>query len=72
MDTTKENTTMKNMTFINNGQKFRITEIMEAYGTVRDLGWSHFAEVKRPNGTKGYYANLFISNGEILNSTVVL
>lgn len=63
---------MKGQQFVNGGQVFKITEIMETTGVVRQMGWTHIAEVKRPKGTKGYYANLFINDGEILNSVVVL
>ena len=63
---------MKGKQFISKGQVFKITEIMECNGVIASLGWTHFAEVKRPNGTKSYYANLMIENGEILHTTVVL
>lgn len=63
---------MKGQQFAYKGQTFKIAEIMETAGVVRECGWTHIAEVKRPKGTKGYYANLFISNGEILHSVVVL
>jgi hypothetical protein len=58
--------------FVNRGQKFRIAEIMEHQGMIREMGWTHFAAVTRPNGRKQYYANLLIADGEIVNSVVVL
>lgn len=63
---------MKGQQFVFSGQVWKIAEIMETTGIVRESGWTHIAEVKRPNGKKGYYANLFINEGEILNSVVVL
>lgn len=62
---------MNNATFNKDGQTWRIREIMECNGVIRELGWSHFAMVTRPNGKKAYYANLLISEGAIVASVVV-
>lgn len=35
------------------------------------LGWTHFAEVKRINGRRTYFANLLIVDGEIMDSKVI-
>ncbi len=64
---------MKAIQFSNKGQKWEVVEIKE-YSTnlVTQLGWTHFAAIKRPNGKKLYYANLLIVDGEVVNTTVVL
>ena len=36
------------------------------------LGWSHFAAIKRTNGKKVYYANLLVVDGAVVDTTVVL
>jgi hypothetical protein len=63
---------MKGKTFSNKGQNFKVAEIMVATGIIAEMGWTHFAAVKRPNGSKSYYANLVIVNDEIVHSVVVL
>lgn len=62
---------METITFNAENQKWVVRHIQETNGIIRDLGWSHFAAVSRPKGTKVYYANLFIVNGEILKASVV-
>lgn len=59
------------MTFTSNNQLWKINHIMECTGIIRDLGWTHFASVSRPNGKKEYYANLVIVDGQIIHTTVV-
>jgi hypothetical protein len=36
------------------------------------LGWTHFAEIKRENGRKAYFANLLVVDGEIVDTKVVM
>ncbi len=58
-------------TFNYNNQTWKINHIMETTSLVREMGWSHFASVSRPNGKKTYYANLVILDGKIVHSMVV-
>lgn len=58
-------------TFNSQNQTWKINHIIETTGIVRDLGWSHIANVSRPKGTKQYYANLLIIDGQIVHSMVV-
>lgn len=62
-----------NTTFTSNNDIFKIVQIMpHGENFQRELGWSHFAEVKRANGRKHYYANLLIVDGVLVQSKVVL
>jgi hypothetical protein len=61
----------KGTTFTSNNATWKINEIMETSANIRQLGWTHFASVSRPNGRKTYYANLVVENGQILHSLVV-
>ena len=64
---------MQAIQFSNKGQKWEVVEIQEhSTNFVTQLGWTHFAGIKRPNGKKVYYANLLIVDGEVVNTTVVL
>ena len=64
---------MTTTTFSTNKDTFEIVELKTHNDNFRtQLGWTHFAAVKRINGKKVYYCNLFISNGEVLKSNVVL
>jgi hypothetical protein len=64
---------MKSTKFISKNQVWEIVEIKEhSNNFVAQLGWTHFAGIKRPNGKKLYYANLQIVDGEVVNTTVVL
>jgi hypothetical protein len=62
-----------NTTFINNNTKFTIVQIKEhSENFSTQLGWSHFAEIKRVNGRKSYYANLLIVDGAVVQTKVVM
>jgi hypothetical protein len=62
-----------NTTFISNNTKFTIVQIKEHSDNFRtQLGWTHFAEVKRANGRKSYYANLLVVDGAVLQTKVVM
>jgi hypothetical protein len=62
-----------NTTFTNNNTKFTIVQIKEHSDNFRtQLGWTHFAEVKRPNGRKTYFANLLVVDGEVIQTKVVM
>ena len=64
---------MEAIKFSNKGQNWEVVEIKEhSTNFVTQLGWTHFAGIKRPNGKKVYYANLLIVDGEVVNTTVVL
>ena len=64
---------MEGMKFNYTNQEWVIVQSTEASKNFTDqLGWSHWAEVKRPNGKKSYFANLLVVNDEILDSLVVL
>ena len=52
---------------------YEITQIVEHTKKISDhTGFTHFAEIKRPNGKKLYCANLLIVNGRIVQSKVIL
>jgi hypothetical protein len=62
-----------NTTFINNNTKFSIVQIKEHSDNFKtQLGWSHFAEIKRVNGRKTYFANLLIIDGAVVQTKVVM
>ena len=64
---------MSAIKFSNKGQNWVVVEIKEHSANFStQLGWTHFAGIKLPNGTKVYYANLLIVDGEVINTTVVL
>ncbi len=64
---------MEAIKFSNKGQNWEVVEIKEHSNIFHtQLGWTHFAGIKRPNGKKVYYANLVIENGEVINSLVVM
>lgn len=52
---------------------YEITQIVEHTKQIREhIGFTHFAEIKRPNGKKLYCANLLVVNGRIVQSKVIL
>jgi hypothetical protein len=62
-----------NQTFNSNNDTFKIVQIKpHGENFQRELGWTHFAEVKRANGRKHYYANLLIVDGVLVQSKVLL
>lgn len=62
-----------NQTFNSHNSTFKILEIKAHNDNfTSQLGWTHFAAVQRLNGRKVYYTNLFIVDGEIIKSNVVL
>ena len=64
---------MEAIKFSNKGQNLEVVEIKEHSSIFSSqLGWTHFAGIKRPNGKKVYYANLVIENGKVINSLVVM
>jgi hypothetical protein len=64
---------MEAIKFSNKGQNWEVVEIKEHSSIFSSqLGWTHFAGIKRPNGKKVYYANLLIIDGEVVDTTVVL
>lgn len=64
---------MEAIKFSNKGQNWEVVEIKEHSNIFRtQIGWTHFAGIKRPNGKKVYYANLVIENGKVINSLVVM
>jgi hypothetical protein len=64
---------MEAIKFSNKGQEWVVTDlIVHTNSIITSLGWTHMAGVKRPKGTKVYYANLVIDNGKVVNSLVVM
>ena len=64
---------MAQTTFTYRNTTFKVDHMMEQTNPVIiNLGWTHFAAVSRLNGSKTYYANLVIQNGQVLHSVVVL
>lgn len=64
---------MNGITFSNKGQNWQVIQIKEHSEIFSSqIGWSHFAEIKRPNGRNRYYANLLIVDGEVVQTSVVL
>ena len=64
---------MEGMTFNYKGQGWVVGDVKDHSDTFKSqLGWTHFAMVMRPKGTKIYYANLLVADGEIVDSLVVL
>lgn len=62
-----------NTTFNSHNTTFKIVELKQHNADfTTQLGWTHFAAVQRLNGRKTYYTNLFIVDGEIIKSNVVL
>jgi hypothetical protein len=60
------------MEITHKNQTYKIVQIKTAPDNFREqLGWTHFAEVKRPNGKKSYWANIFIVDGVIVQSKVI-
>ena len=53
-------------------QTLKVIEIKEHTPSMRTTGWTHFAAVQRPKGTKVYYANLLIVDNEIIHSILVM
>ena len=67
------NVCMNTTTFTSKNTTFKIIEIKQHNDNfTAQLGWTHFAAVQRLNGRKTYFTNLFIVDGEIINSNVVL
>jgi hypothetical protein len=59
--------------FANSRDIYEITQIVEHTKQISDhTGFTHFAEIKRPNGKKLYCANLLIVNGRIVQSKVII
>jgi hypothetical protein len=72
-DVQEEDIQMQGMKFNYKGQEWVVAEVKEASEIFRSqLGWTHIAGVKRPKGTKIYWANLFIADGAVVQSLVVL
>lgn len=72
-DVQEEDIKMQGMKFNYKGQEWVVAEVKEASEIFRSqLGWTHIAGVKRPKGTKMYWANLFIADGAVVQSLVVL
>jgi hypothetical protein len=64
---------MEGMNFTYQNVGFVVVRSNECSQNFTDqLGWSHWAEVKRTNGKKSYFANLLVVNEEVLDSLVVL
>jgi hypothetical protein len=62
-----------NTTFTHNGITYKVMQIKthsEKFST--ELGWSHFAELKRANGRRAYLANLNIVDGAVAQMKVVM
>ncbi len=59
--------------FSSKNQSWVIVEVKDHSDNFKaQLGWSHFAAIKRINGKKVYYANLLVVDGEVVDTTVVL
>ena len=72
-DVQEEDIKMQGQKFNYKGQEWIVREVLEASDSFRSqLGWTHIAGVMRPKGTKVYYANLLVADGEIAQSLVVL
>lgn len=72
-DVQEEDIEMQGQKFNYKGQEWIVREVLEASDSFRSqLGWTHIAGVMRPKGTKVYYANLLVADGEIAQSLVVL
>jgi hypothetical protein len=64
---------MEDSRFSYKGQEWIVGDVKDHSDTFKSqLGWTHFAMVMRPKGTKIYYANLLVADGEIVDSLVVL
>lgn len=64
---------MQGKQFIYRNQKWVVAEVTDHSDNFKaQLNWTHFAGVVRPNGTKMYWANLLVVDGEIVDSLVVL
>jgi len=64
---------MEDSRFSYKGQEWIVEDVRDHSDTFKSqLGWTHFAMVMRPKGTKIYYANLLVADGEIIDSLVVL
>jgi hypothetical protein len=59
--------------FSSKNQSWVIVEVKDHSDNFKaQLGWSHFAAIKRTNGKKVYYANLLVVDGAVVDTTVVL
>lgn len=59
--------------FNSKNQSWVIVEVKDHSDNFKSqLGWSHFAAIKRTNGKKVYYANLLVVDGAVVDTTVVL
>ena len=64
---------MQGQKFTHKNQQWIIVEIKTHSDNFRtQLGWTHFAAVKRPTGKQVYYTNLFIVNDEVAQANVIL
>lgn len=64
---------MQGVKFKHKNQDWVIVEIKNHNDNFRtQLGWTHFAMIKRPNGNKTYCTNLLVENGQVLQANVVL
>ena len=60
------------MEITHKNQTYKIVQIKTTSDNFRtQLGWTHFAEVKRPNGKKSYFANIYIVDDVIVQSKVI-
>ena len=61
-----------NTTFTANNTIFKIVQIKtHSDQFTAQLGWTHFAEVKRANGRKSYFANLLMVDGTLVDTKIV-
>lgn len=62
-----------NTTFTFNGITYKVTKIKTHSAEFNaQLGWTHFAELKRANGRRSYLANINVIDGEVAQMKVVL
>lgn len=62
-----------NTTFTHNGITYKVMQIKtHSDQFTAQLGWSHFAELKRGNGRRAYLANLNIVDGVVAQMKVVM
>jgi hypothetical protein len=62
-----------NTTFTHNGITYKVVQIKtHSDQFTAQLGWSHFAELKRANGRRAYLANLNIVDGVVAQMKVVM
>jgi hypothetical protein len=72
-DENPEEGKMVGQKFTHKNQEWMIVEIKTHNDNFRtQLGWTHFAAIKRPSGKKIYCTNLLVINDEVVQANVIL